>query len=339
MPTPLARAELRRVAPQRPTTITIGVFDGVHRGHVALLRRVIDRAAANGSAAGVVTFHPHPQHVLRPDAPLSYLTSLEDRLSLLTEAGLEIVAPITFTSELSQTDARDFVRLLVEELRLTELVTGPDFALGRQRGGDIATLRALGDELGFRVTVIDMVRDGGPDGGPNDGPHRDAAADAKISSSDIRDGLAAGDVARVNDLLGRRFSLHGPVVRGRERGRGIGFPTANIAVGPDQALPATGVYATLASIDGRLRPSATNIGVRPTFDDQPMISVECHILDYDADLYGRDLRIDFVSRLRPEVKFDGVEALTAQLARDCRDARAAIAAAAPPPGADGGARP
>ena len=319
MPTPLARAELRRVAPQRPTTITIGVFDGVHRGHVALLRRVIDRAAANGSAAGVVTFHPHPQHVLRPDVPLSYLTSLEDRLSLLTEAGLEIVAPITFTSELSQTDARDFVRLLVEELRLTELVTGPDFALGRQRGGDLATLRALGDELGFRVTVIDMVRDGGPDGGDD--------ADAKISSSDIRDGLVAGDVARVNDLLGRRFSLHGPVVRGRERGRGIGFPTANIAVGPDQALPATGVYATLASIDGRLRPSATNIGVRPTFDDHPAITVECHILDYAADLYGRDLRIDFVSRLRGEVKFDGVEALTSQLARDCRDARAAIAAA------------
>jgi riboflavin kinase/FMN adenylyltransferase len=316
----LARAELRRVAPRRPTTITIGVFDGVHRGHVALLRRVIDRAAANGSAAGVVTFHPHPQHVLRPEVPLSYLTSLEDRLSLLTEAGLEIVAPITFTSELSQTDARDFVRLLVEELRLTELVTGPDFALGRQRGGDIATLRALGDDLGFGVTVIDMVRDGGAD----------ADADAKISSSDIRAGLAAGDAARVNDLLGRRFSLHGPVVRGQERGRGIGFPTANIAVGPDQALPATGVYATLAAIDGRLLPSATNIGVRPTFDDQPTISVECHVLDYDADLYGRDLRIDFVSRLRGEVKFDGVEALRAQLARDCRDARAVIAAGAPP---------
>ncbi|MDE2640209.1 MAG: bifunctional riboflavin kinase/FAD synthetase, partial [Chloroflexota bacterium] len=321
--TQLPRAELRRVAPQRPTTITIGVFDGVHRGHVALLRRVIDRAAANGSAAGVVTFHPHPQHVLRPDVPLSYLTSLEDRLSLLTEAGLELVAPITFTSELSQPDASDFVRLLVEELRLTELVTGPDFALGRQRGGDIATLRALGDELGFRVTVIDMVRDGGPGGGPNDG----VDADAKISSSDIRDGLAAADVARVNDLLGRRFSLHGPIVRGQERGRGIGFPTANIAVGPDQALPATGVYATLASIDGRLRPSATNIGVRPTFDDHPAVTVECHILDYAADLYGRDLRIDFVSRLRGEVKFDGVEALTSQLARDCRDARAAIAAA------------
>ena len=322
MPTQLTRAELRRVAAQRPTTVTIGIFDGVHRGHVALLRRVIERAAANGSAAGVVTFHPHPQHVLRPDMPLSYLTSLEDRLSLLTEAGLDIVAPITFTSELSQTDAGDFVRVLVEELQLTELVTGPDFALGRQRGGDIDALRALGEELGFRLTVIDMVRDGGP-AGDNDADH-----DHKISSSDIRAGLAAGDIERVNDLLGRRFSLHGPVVRGRERGRTIGFPTANIAVGADRALPATGVYATLATIDGRVLPSATNIGVRPTFDDHPAVTVECHILDYDADLYGRDLRIDLVTRLRGEVKFDGVEALRVQLARDCRAARLAIADAA-----------
>ena len=185
-----------------------------------------------------------------------------------------------------------------------------------------------------------MVRDGGPGGGPNDGPHRDAAADAKISSSDIRDGLAAGDVARVNDLLGRRFSLHGPVVRGRERGRGIGFPTANIAVGPDQALPATGVYATLASIDGRLRPSATNIGVRPTFrrpaHGQRRVS---HPRLRRRPLRPRPAHRLRVAGLRPEVKFDGVEALTAQVARDCRDARAAIAAAAPPPGADGGARP
>ncbi|PZC47095.1 MAG: riboflavin kinase / FMN adenylyltransferase [Chloroflexi bacterium] len=310
MPTELARSELRRVAVGRPTTVTIGVFDGVHRGHIALLRRVIDRAGSNGSAAGVVTFHPHPQHVLRPDVPLSYLSSLEDRLSLLTEAGLDVVAPITFTSELSQTDARDFVRVLVEELQLTELVTGPDFALGRQRGGNLDALRALGDELGFQVSVIDMVRDD--------------SEDAKISSSDIRAALAEGAIERVNDLLGRRFSLHGPVVKGFERGHTIGFPTANIAVGADRALPATGVYATFAHIDGRAHASATNIGVRPTFDDNEAISVECHVLDYEADLYDRDLRIDLVARLRGEVKFDGIEALKAQLAQDCDDARVAL---------------
>lgn len=318
MPTQLARAELRRVALDRPTTVTIGVFDGVHRGHVALLRRVIERAAANDSAAGVVTFHPHPQHVLRPDVPLSYLSSLEDRLSLLTEASLEVVAPITFTSELSQTDAGDFVRVLVEELHLTELVTGPDFALGRQRGGDLEALRALGDELGFRLSVIDMVRDETQDA--------DRRQEAKVSSSDIRAALAAGEITRVNELLGRHFSLHGPVVRGSERGHTIGFPTANIAVGADRALPAAGVYATIARIGDHAYASATNIGVRPSFDDGNALSVECHVLDFDEDLYGREIRIELVARLRGETKFDGLAALQAQLARDCLEARAALPA-------------
>ena len=313
MPTELARAELRRVAVDGPTTLTIGVFDGVHRGHVALLRRVIEHAARAGTAPGVVTFHPHPQQVLHPDSPISYLTSLEDRLDLLSEAGLQVVAPITFTSELAQTDAGDFIRLLAEELRLAQLITGPDFALGRQRGGDIPALRALGDELGFRVDVIDLIREQGRDG------------DAKISSRDIRTALGTGDIDRVNDLLGRRFSLHGPVVTGFERGRGIGFPTANIAVGADRALPAAGVYATLAHIDGRIHASVTNIGVRPTFDDSDAVSVECHVLDYSGDLYGRDLRIELCRRLRGEIKFGDIEALKTQLARDCDDARAALA--------------
>lgn len=313
MPTELARAELRRVAVDGPTTLTIGVFDGVHRGHVALLRRVIEHAAKAGTAPGVVTFHPHPQQVLHPDAPVSYLTSLEDRLDLLSEAGLQVVAPITFTSELAQTDAGDFIRLLAEELQLAQLVTGPDFALGRQRGGDLPALRALGDELGFRVEVIDLVREEGGEG------------DAKISSSDIRTALGDGDIDRVNDLLGRRFSLHGPVVTGFKRGHAIGFPTANIAVGADRALPATGVYATLAQIDGRIQPSVTNIGVRPTFDDGDAVSVECHVLDYEGDLYGRDLRIELCARLRGEVKFGDVEALKTQLACDCDEARASLA--------------
>ena len=204
------------------------------------------------------------------------------------------------------------MRLLSEELQLSQLITGPDFALGRQRGGDLEALRALGAELGFRVDVIDMVREEQADG------------EAKVSSSDIRGALARGDIDRVNDLLGRRFTLHGPVVTGFERGRTIGFPTANIAVGADRALPAAGVYATLALIDGVWQQSVTNIGVRPTFDDSEAVSVECHVLDYDGDLYGRDLRISLWGRLRGEVKFDGIEALKAQLARDCDDARALL---------------
>ena len=310
MPTELARVELRRAAVDRPTAITIGVFDGVHRGHAALLSCVIERARMAGQAAGVVTFHPHPQQVLDPQTTLTYLTSLEDRLDLLAKAGLDAVAPVTFTSELAQTDASDFVRLLVDEFHLATLVAGPDFALGRQRGGDLDTLQALGVEIGYAVEVIDPVREAGEE--------------QKISSRDIRAALNTGDIEHANNLLGRRFSLHGPVVTGFERGRTIGFPTANIAVGAARALPAAGVYATWAHLDGRLHPSVSNIGVRPTFDDSQVVTVECHLLDWDGYLYDRDLRIDLAHRLRGERKFDGVEALRAQLARDVQAAREAL---------------
>ena len=306
MVTALAREELRRAAVGRPTAVTIGVFDGVHRGHQALLRRVIAIAGADGLASGVVTFHPHPRHVIAPDTDrVHYLTSLEDRIDLILGLGVDCVAPITFTSELATTSAEDFVRALVEELEMRTLVVGPDFALGRQRGGDPETLRALGARLGFRVEMIDLVQD----------------RDGKVSSTEIRSALAAGDLERVADLLGRPYSLHGPVVFGFERGQAIGFPTANLAVAPDRALPASGVYATLAHLPEGLAASVTNIGQRPTFDDGPHISVECHILDWNGDLYGEDLRIDVIRRLRAEEKFDSVDALVAQIRRDCDAAR------------------
>ena len=309
MVTALAREELRRVAPGRPAALTVGIFDGVHRGHQALMQRLREDARRAGLAAGAVTLHPHPRQVIDPSVRIQYLTSLEERLDLLRGLGLDFVAPVTFTSELALTDARDFVRLLHEELHLATLVIGPDFALGRGRGGDPAALQALGRELGFTVDVIDLLRD-------------DAH---KISSSDLRRALADGDIAHVNALLGRRFALHGPVVRGFERGRSIGVPTANIAVGADRALPATGVYATLARVEGALRPSVTNIGVRPTFADSSALSVECHILDYDGDLYDQDLRIELATRLRGEMKFSGVEALVAQMRCDMEAARKALA--------------
>ncbi len=306
MPTELARQELRRAAIGRPTALTVGVFDGVHRGHQALLRRVEAIARAEGLAPGVVTFYPHPRQVLFPDEPMRYLTSLEDRLDLLRESGMACVATVTFTSALAQLDAEVFVRLMHEELHLAHLVIGPDFALGRQRGGDAPTLRSLGDRLGFRVSVIDPVRD---DGG-------------RISSTEIRQALEAGDIGRVNALLGRRFSLHGPVIHGEERGRVLGVPTANVAVGADRALPAYGVYATLAVLDGGAPvPAVTNIGVRPTFHGEARPSIECHLLDFSGDLYGRELRLILVERLRSEQTFDGVEALRAQIVVDTLAAR------------------
>lgn len=312
MVTALAREELRRAALGRPTALTIGIFDGVHRGHQAVVREVIARARAHGLAAGAITFHPHPREVLRRDLTIEYVTSLEDRLALLLETGLDTVATVSFTSEFAQTEAGDFVRMLVEELNLKRLIIGEDFALGRQRGGDPETLAQLGQELGFEVDVIDLVPDNGEQA-------------EKISSSEIRAALNEGAVERVAALLGRRFSVHGPVVLGFERGRTIGFPTANVAVGADRAIPGPGVYATLAHLPEGLRPSVTNIGVRPTFEDGGGLSIECHIFDFNSDIYDTDLRVEFVQRLRGERKFEGVEQLTEQIARDCDAARRLLA--------------
>ncbi len=288
----------------RPTALTIGVFDGVHRGHQIVLKHVVESARRYGLASAAITFHPHPRQVLRPDLTTEYVNSLEDRLSLIMQTGLDSVATVSFTSEFSLTDAGDFVRMLVEEFQLARLIIGEDFALGRQRGGDPETLKALGRDLGYEVEVIELLTGDSAD---------------KVSSTEIRTALGDGDVRLVGDLLGRRYSLHGPVVVGFERGRSIGFATANVAIGNDRAIPAPGVYATIAHLATGPAPSVTNIGVRPTFDDGGGLSIECHIIDFDEDIYGTDLRVEFVERLRGERKFEGIDALVKQIGKD-RDA-------------------
>ena len=308
--TGLARWELRRAALGRPTAVTIGVFDGVHLGHQTVLKHVVESANRDGLASAAITFHPHPRQVLRPDLTTEYVTSLEDRLSLIMRTGLDGVATVSFTSEFAQTDAGDFVRLLVEEFNLARLIIGEDFALGRQRGGDPETLAALGQELGYEVEVIELLT--------ND-------ATTKVSSTEVRNALGDGDVTLVSELLGRRFALHGPVVVGFERGRSIGFATANVAIGNDRAIPAPGVYATIAHLESGPMPSVTNIGMRPTFDDGGGLSIECHIIDFDADIYGTDLRVEFVQRLRGERKFDGIDALVEQIGSDRDTARDLLA--------------
>ena len=308
--TELARWELRRAALGRPTAVTIGVFDGVHLGHQTVLKHVVESANREGLASAAITFHPHPRQVLRPDLTTEYVTSLEDRLSLIMRTGLDGVATVSFTSEFAQTDAGDFVRLLVEEFNLARLIIGEDFALGRQRGGDPETLAALGQELGYEVEVIELLT--------ND-------ATTKVSSTEVRNALGDGDVTLVSELLGRRFALHGPVVVGFERGRSIGFATANVAIGNDRAIPAPGVYATIAHLESGPMPSVTNIGMRPTFDDGGGLSIECHIIDFDADIYGTDLRVEFVQRLRGEHKFDGIDALVEQIGNDRDTARDLLA--------------
>ena len=295
----LAREELRRAAAGRPSAVTIGKFDGVHRGHQYLVSLLLHRARERGLASVVITLHPHPITVLRPGTPVTYLCSLEERVRLLQSCGASSVGVLSFTSELAQLSYRDFMGLLVEELDLRLLLTGPDFAVGRDREGNAEALRALGEERGFDVEVVSLLAEDG----------------AKVGSGAVRDALAAGDMESASELLGRAFALRGPVVRGEERGAKIGFPTANIAVAPDLALPKYGVYVTRAYLGETAYDSVANIGQRPTFGaGRP--TIEVHLLDFEGDIYERELRIELLHRLRDEMRFDGVDALVAQIGRD-----------------------
>lgn len=304
MLTDLARQELQRMTLRRPTAVTIGVFDGVHRGHQFLIGRLTALAEARGLASVVLTFHPAPVSVLRPEIRLRYITTLEERLQLLRRLGVDDVGRLTFTSELAQVSAHDFLLGLREELDARLIVGGRDLALGRAREGTIDWLRAHGPALGIEVETVEHLVEGG----------------RKMGSSAIREALAQGDVETAGAMLGRPFALHGPVVHGAHRGRQIGFPTANLAVGADLAVPAFGVYVARAVIGEVSHPAVTNIGRRPTFDDGPP-SIETHILDFTANLYERELRIELLARLRGEQKFAGVDALVAQIQQDVQAVR------------------
>jgi len=299
--------ELRRATPPGPTVVTIGVFDGVHRGHRHLISRTKEFAAKGGMLAAAVTFRQHPQLVLRPGSQVLYITSLEERLQLLREAGAEMAAAVTFTRELSLLSAREFVSLLYDILKMRGLVVGPDFALGRGREGNPRVLAELGMELGFAVEVAQPLVYHG----------------MVVSSSLIRREVAEGDVARARELLGRPFALSGTVTTGRRRGRALGFPTANLQVATDRLVPANGIYATRSWTDGAAVDSVTSIGVRPTFGEGER-TIEAHCLDFDGDLYGKTMRLEFLERLRPEAKFDSVEELQAQMAKDVETARALL---------------
>ncbi|MBI5947885.1 MAG: bifunctional riboflavin kinase/FAD synthetase [Chloroflexi bacterium] len=306
MPIPsFTRTQLAAGAPGPETALTIGVLDGVHLGHQALLGRLRDEARKRALAPGVVTLHPHPITVLRPEIAPSYLTSLEDRMELMREAGADWVIPLTFTGEVSEVSAEELATAFYEILRMRLMVLGPDAAFGRGAPKDtVERMRRLGEELGFEVVQIEpLMHD-----------HE------RYSSTAVRNALAAGDMDRVTSLLGRNYKLSGPVVKGFERGRTIGFPTANISVAADRAMPAIGVYATRAQVAGRLLKGATNIGRRPTFD-AGHVSIETHLLDFEGDIYGERMELEIVHRIRGEVKFQSVEALSAQIRKDIEQVR------------------
>ena len=300
-------SDLSKFTPERETLITIGVFDGVHLGHRHLIRKLIQRAAEGNFLSGVVTFNSNPKAVLSPRTKLARLTTLEERASLLKSLGVDLVIPITFTTEVAALSAREFVLYLKKYLKLRGLVIGPNFALGRGREGNAATLQSLGRELGFTVEVVKPLM----------------TENTLVSSTAVREALARGDMKTTTKLLGRYFSLRGPVGGGAERGHVLGFPTANIQVEPEQALPEDGVYATLAHIGDKVYQSVTNIGVKPTFGKGER-TVEVHILDFTGDLYGRKLTIELVERLRAEVKFVGPEELAAQIKKDVEQAKTVL---------------
>jgi riboflavin kinase/FMN adenylyltransferase len=292
----------------RPTVLTVGSFDGIHRGHQYLISRVVARAREIGGASALVTLHPHPKIVLRPNSPLQYLSTIEERVDLLEPLGLDYAVILPFSLEYSQIRARDFVQMLIDHLNMKELIAGPDFALGYKREGNIEFLKSLGKEKGFTVNVV--------------APQK--FDDEIMSSTRIREMIASGDLTDATRLLGRFPSVRGRVVRGDQRGRSLGFPTANLAVAERRLLPADGIYAVRVRIDGRWYGGAASIGVRPTFGSGQR-TVEVYILDFDGDLYDQVIEVQFIQRLREERKFENADALVRQMKQDVAAARQAVA--------------
>jgi riboflavin kinase/FMN adenylyltransferase len=296
--------DLFELSVDRPSVLSVGVFDGVHLGHQRLLGRTVDRARSIGAAAVAVTFDPRPREVLRPDLPSLYLVTLPERIDLLARLGFDYVAVVHFSHEVAATPAEEFVRTLVERYRMVELWVGPDFALGRGRGGTIPVLRELGAASGFEVGVLERV----------------TLDDEVVSSSRIHAALAEGDVRTAGRLLGRPHTVSGPVVKGFGRGRTLGIPTANVAPPARIALPANGIYAVRCRLWaddrwGGALSAAASIGVRPQFDNGERV-LEAHILDFDEDIYGRMLQIEFVEWLRAEERFPSLEDFLAQVRTD-----------------------
>jgi len=300
--------------PPHGCVVTIGAYDGVHRGHQAVIGTVRHLAGDRGMATAVITFDRHPASVVRPESAPLLLTDLDQKLELLQATGVDYTLVVQFDEVRSKEPAEDFVReVLVGCLNAKAVVVGEDFHFGHQRRGNVALLREMGAELGFEVIGIELV-DG--EGNPADGSR-------PVSSTAIRETLRAGDLAAANAMLGRPHEVRGPVVDGDKRARELGFPTANVAVPNDICLPRDGVYAGwYLRPDGRRHPAALSLGRRPTFYEHADVSLlEAHLLDGGDDLYGEPARVEFVERLRDELKFDSVDALIEQMGRDCALAR------------------
>lgn len=284
--------------------VAIGNFDGVHRGHLKLIERIREAAQARGTVPVVLTFDPHPPRVLRPDKAPPLLMTLQQKAATLENDGVAGLAVVSFSAAMAAWEPEQFVRrVLVDWLRASEVWVGADFLFGRNRTGTFSLLRTLGQQWGYRAEKVEPVR------------YRDFI----ISSTRIRRLLTEGRVDEASALLGRHYALTGDVVRGQQRGRLLGFPTANLSTA-NELVPMPGVYATLVSVDGHTFRAVTNVGVRPTFGDALAPTVESHLLDASPDLYGQTLQVAFVQRLRDEQRFADVDALRGQIAADVAQA-------------------
>ncbi len=292
------------------TWLTIGSFDGVHRGHQRVVRELAAGALKNGAPAVVLTFYPHPATVLRGyDYPF-YLTTPEEKAALLGNLGIDIVITHPFNVNVAKTSARDFMTTLHRHLNIQHLQVGHDFALGKDRQGDAEALKELGKGLGYTLKRTEPL----------------IAGDDIVSSSRVRFLLGAGQVDEAAQLLGRNYSVAGKIELGDRRGVTLGFPTANLSTWSEQAIPAAGVYVCRAEVRDQTWGAVANIGVRPTFESKSVPArVEAHLLDFEGDIYGESLRLEFLSRLRGEQRFPDVEALVTQIRLDSQKARQILA--------------
>jgi riboflavin kinase / FMN adenylyltransferase len=302
----------RRQDDDAPVVLTIGNFDGVHRGHVALLDEVRSVAASTDARTAVLTFNPHPRCVLDPPHCPPSLTTVAEKQDLLERCGIDRLVVLGFTRAVSGWGAEQFCDLLVEAFDLRALVVGYDFVLGHKRQGDIAFLRDYGERHGISVVQIGEVRSG----------------EGAVSSSRIRELVMVGDVAGAAPLLGRPYFMDARVEHGEEVGRHLGFPTANLAIAPEKCLPEPGVYAVWVRVGDAWHMAATNVGYRPTFGGD-RLTVEAFLLDFAGDLYDSDVRAVFVERLREERKYTSIDELVAQIGRDVDQVRALLTG--PPP--------
>lgn len=281
------------------TCVTIGNFDGVHKGHQTLMKKAIEYSKLNNLKSVVFTFANHPVNYFKPGYVKNIIT-YDEKKTLLEDLGIDVLVNIPFGVEMTEISAEDYVQnILIDKLHVKKLIVGHDFTFARKREGNVEVLKKLSTEKGFELEIVTPVLVDGK----------------RVSSTDIRAMIAEGDVSGAEKLLGRYFAVEGIVIRARQIGRTIGFPTANLDVDKNMVIPQKGIYATIAKIDNRVFCGATSIGTNPTVNGKGL-SIETYILDFDEDIYDQRLRIEFVERMRDEIKFDSVEGLKEQLTED-----------------------